>query len=604
MHNRAVIQLLLVLCCFIFCSILSIPAEDLNYQCKDGAMPVPMPCADPSSLYKFPNKFYVGGWWPPAWNGTFDQFLAYKNAGFNMIMTDRHITVEQLDHNIRMIERLGGDMEIAIDTYIMNGETWTNDTWGGTYDAHPNHHPATQPELNFLLKRYGNHPQMRAILLGDDTCDMQLPQLENIVTMREQAPHLIPWINQICTVPGWNSRVHLPFLSYEDYASNMPEGQRVAAQTSLFWHHRNAARKSMQRYWPMTMTCDLDNPSFIMYGASSYYFNTYASLAYGAQGVWLFLFNDCMLDLETGKIVPYVYYPNAKANAAAAFWGQNYLLGRTAEQVFHSAGDVRVSHQYDPQLGYLIEHMDDHLLCGILPKYDNQQPLSVVAMVVDKRTDYLKDVPRRNVTIQFAPIVTQIHVIYTDGTLLKIRGSRVTLNLEGGEGQLLEIFDDEQGRAIQSLLYKTGRWQFSPQFYALTLPDSFNWYNEYFSWRQSSTFVLSASHGPMSTDADYYRYAHMDFTVVTNPSGLLPYDGLNYGVKYGIFMIANPGKPITHVKELQSFLQSVRCHTRLAGIELAYPTNEVEYNNLLEAVEFLRLNGSLWVPMVMVCKID
>lgn len=71
------------------------------------------------------------------------------------------------------------------------------------------------PEVDFMIKRFGSHPHMAGILAHDDQCDMQSSIMLSIDHIRNTAPHLIPWMNNICTTPGWNTRVALVCFSFD-----------------------------------------------------------------------------------------------------------------------------------------------------------------------------------------------------------------------------------------------------------------------------------------------------------------------------------------------------------------------------------------------------
>jgi hypothetical protein len=177
-------------------------------------------------------------------------------------------------------------------------------------------------------------------------------------------------------------------------------------------------------------------------------FQVYASLAYGAQGIWYFTYRDGLqkgagypTDAEVRKNLLPTWQVAAEANHRVAAWGP-HLLGRSAAGIFHTGWSA--PHAATPAEGKLIEGMSEDLLVGLLTK-PGKLPL---AMVVDKRVDKRPGtIPDREVELRFARAVASIRVL--DGSEERaVGGNVIRLRLPGGGGQLLAL----RGRGLEKLL--------------------------------------------------------------------------------------------------------------------------------------------------------
>jgi hypothetical protein len=176
-------------------------------------------------------------------------------------------------------------------------------------------------------------------------------------------------------------------------------------------------------------------------------FPIFASLAYGAQGIWYFTYRGPLSE-HRARAKPSDTYEDAlsyvtpnwhvakNSNLRVAAWGPR-LLGRQAVTVFNTgwtaAGTV------PPRRGSLVEWMSDDLLVGILAAA-GKPPL---AMIVDKRVHkQVGATPEREVEVRFSRAVTGGTVIQTNGTRA-FEGVTVRCRLLGGQGQLVELKGDE-----------------------------------------------------------------------------------------------------------------------------------------------------------------
>jgi hypothetical protein len=164
-------------------------------------------------------------------------------------------------------------------------------------------------------------------------------------------------------------------------------------------------------------------------------------LAYGAEGILYF----CYSGGNVAKVGPWntdrearaaltFQYPTVKAtNARIAFWGPK-LLGRKSTKIFSTA-TWKASDLVEPGKGLIVEYMDSNLLVGLLER-PGRKPL---AMVVNCHVSKgFRDLPNRRAIVEFGPSVRTVKVLER-GADRTVDGHQVTLDLEPGGGQLLEL---------------------------------------------------------------------------------------------------------------------------------------------------------------------
>jgi hypothetical protein len=383
----------------------------------------------PRDAWEFAFKdFVIAAWYPPA--DTDAEYGIYRDAGFNLVMSVRY---KLPDNALALAQKHG--LKVMIDTYTPNDQPW-----GGTaapYKPHPTHHPATLPELEWLHERYGDHPALGGYLLGDDYGALPQELVDTTGFMRENAPHLFPWICQNVmsakSLADAGNPIQDPQIYPTLYQKDWPAEKQCQKMCLDLQRLRTGCRRYDLIMWPMFNVCGVDSDSLVR-------FQVYASLAYGAQGIWYFTYRDGLQNgsgYQTVEQVKQNLAPTwkvaAEANRRVAAWGP-HLLGRTAVEIFNTGWET--SNTSRPGKGTLVETMSDDLLVGILAK-PGEQPL---AMVVDKRTDKLPGaIPEREVELRFAGAVSGIELLGSNRT---VTGSTVTLRLPGGGGQLLALEGD------------------------------------------------------------------------------------------------------------------------------------------------------------------
>lgn len=373
------------------------------------------------------SSFVIAAWNPPA--DTDAEYKVYREAGFNLVMSPRYSLP---DRALELAQKHG--LGLMVDTYTPNDKPW-----GGTasaYTPHPSHHPATLPELQWLHARYGTHPALAGYLLGDDYGALPAELVETTAFLRESAPQLIPWICQNVMSAESLAKAGNPIQDPQIYPTLYQKAWPADEQALELCRQLQRLRQGCLRHdlipWPMFNVCGVDSDSLIR-------FQVYASLAFGAQGVWYFTYRDGLqkgAGYATEAQVRESLLPGwpvaAEANKRVQAWGPR-LLGRRCTGAFATGSAFPRSAA--PADGRLVEAMSEDLLVGVGVK-DGGAPQ---VMVVDRRVDKSPGaVPEREVEVRFSPRVTGYEVI--EGTERRaVEGNTIRLRLPGGGGQLLAL---------------------------------------------------------------------------------------------------------------------------------------------------------------------
>ena len=373
--------------------------------------------------------FVIAAWNPPADNDA--EYKVYRETGFNLVMSPRYVMP---DKALELAQKHG--LRVMIDTYTPHDKPW-----GGTaskYTPHPNHHPATLPELRWLHERYGKHPALAGYLLGDDYGAIPPELVETTAFLHDNAPRLFPWICQNVmsadSLAKAGNPIQDPQIYPTLYQKDWPAEEQAAEYCRQLEHLRQGCRKQDLIPWPMFNVCGVESDSLLR-------FQVYSALAYGAQGIWYFTYRDGLVDgagHTTEQQVRAHMLPTwadaQAANKRVAAWGER-LLGKRCIGVFDSG--AMPGHSSVPGDGKLIEKMSADLLVGVLTQRPGNGQFFPLAMVVDKRVDKRRGVlPEREVEVQFARQVTATLVI-EGGTTRTVQGNTVKLKLPAGGGQLL-----------------------------------------------------------------------------------------------------------------------------------------------------------------------
>ncbi len=381
--------------------------------------------------------FVIAAWNPPA--ATDAEYRAYREAGFNLVMSPRY---ELPDRALTLAAAHG--LRLMVDTYTPHDKPWGGRA--GQYTAHPSHHPATRPELQWLHERYGRHPALAGYLLGDDFGAIPAELVETTAWLRQNAPHLFPWICQNVMSAESLAKAGNPIQDPQIYPTLYRKDTSAAEQAFEYCRQLEQHRQGCRRHdlipWPMFNVCGVDSDSLLR-------FQVYAALAYGAQGLWYFTYRDGLVDghgyateAQVRAHLRPTWADARDANRRLAAWGP-LLLGTRCVGLF-GARDMPARAE-EPSAGKLVEQMSDHLLVGVLrsPAAD----AVALAMVVDTRVDKARGVlPERRVELRFAPAAAKVQRA-EGGALHDLPAGPVSFTLPAGGGQLLRL----EGRELAAL---------------------------------------------------------------------------------------------------------------------------------------------------------
>jgi hypothetical protein len=328
-------------------------------------------------------------------------------------------------------------------------ETYTHHThaWGGLDGPYRkrSHHPATLPELKWIHNRWGKHPALIGYMLADDVGNLPGPVVDTTAWMRETTPHLWPWVCQLTLRTGSLARARNPLVIPQLYATLYKSHYPPPNRMQYYCRQVNTLRESClsQGLLPMPMfnVSTWKNP---IKSDSIVRFQIYASIAYGAQGIWYFTYRD-FGSLVNGKakddtleaaqaICDPKWHVAKEANHRVAGWGPE-LRWREVREIYHSGWKTELSGEVQPAKGKLIVTMSKDLLVGI-PRKDEAPPL---AMIVDKRVDDgYQTIKPRDITVTFSSDVKSIDLLDGEKTRT-IDGNRLKLTLPSGGGQLVRL---------------------------------------------------------------------------------------------------------------------------------------------------------------------
>ncbi len=407
-------------------------------------------------------KFVIGAWWGPG--PTEAEVKLYAEAGFNVVMCGRYMQLEgygdpnRLPRELALAAKHG--LGVMLDTYTRNDRPWGGRA--GQVDGHPTHHAASLVELRWLHERVGRHRALVGYMIGDDKSALT-PRLADCTSfLRRAAPHLMPWICQNVPNAASLARHGNPIFNVQIYPTlyrpRLPAGELARRYCLAYAKMRRESQRHDLIMWPMLNVArqqkDARTGFAHLQSDSLVRFPVYAAVAYGSQGIWYFTYNGGALqaagrystERQVRAALTPLYPVAKKANLRIAAWGPS-LLGRTCAGLFATAwarGDWPFADDAAspgpealaaPAPGKLVQAMSDDVLVGVL----TARGAAPLAMAVDGRASKaFGDLPRRRVTLRFHDAVEGIRVL--DGNRSRhVRGRDVHLDLDAGEGQLLEL---------------------------------------------------------------------------------------------------------------------------------------------------------------------
>jgi hypothetical protein len=385
--------------------------------------------------------FVLSAWWGP--DPSEANYRAYRDAGFNVLMTYRNRAnakygpdYQNPDREFALAEKL--KLWVMLDTYMKN-ET----PWGGIApdppSEHPTHHPARLAQLKWLLDRHGKSPVLAGILLGDN-CGLHDYMAQNAEYMLEHRPDLFPWMSTNPSIEA-QAKEPMPLLTTQNYPFlyqvNEPEPIKRKAYCDRLEIDRQCASKLDMALWPFLNCSGSVSPSQLR-------FQEYACVAYGAQGIWYFHYNDNVWDPKTEQPGP-LYETAKECNRYVASIGPR-LIGRRCLGAFHSPDAEAANGALTPGEGQLVEEMSEGLMVGLLApeaRLAEANPRPDCAVIVDKRTVKPGETePQpRPAYVQFSGAVKRVVVRGQAWTQAKpkVPDHRLELTLKAGEGVLVEL---------------------------------------------------------------------------------------------------------------------------------------------------------------------
>lgn len=397
--------------------------------------------------------FLIGAWWGPS--ATDAELKLYREAGFNVVMVGRYMQlddyadIEKCIKELDLAKKYG--LWVMFDTYTKNDHPWGGKAWKEPYD-HPFHHASSLEELVWLYDKIGNHPALLGFMIGDDQGEVT-PRTDDCTNflLRQPKPHLMPWL---C---GWippknlaehNNPIANPQIYPTLYEWNLSADILAIRYISAYANWGIECRKYGVIFWPMFNVAPPPGTDYLP-SDSLARFPAYLALAFGAEGIWYFLYNgggiqrygQYSTEEEVRRALTPLYRVVKKVNNRISAWGDK-VVGRECIAVFstafpHYSEMSKIEGFKKPGKGELIEDMDENLIAGVLTKKKENKLVMVVDCRVSKNWGDIKD---REVNIRFSSAVKRVAILEEAKSRI-ISGNRVTLTLEAGGGQMLEIFE-------------------------------------------------------------------------------------------------------------------------------------------------------------------
>lgn len=369
-------------------------------------------------------EFLIGSWcFHSAYGEAYCR--AYKGAGFNTMVDAPSVLDDALKTGLNVIITT-----VVHPVFDENGVEVPGEFTLGPY--------ARVPDLERLHERYGAYQALIAYLLNDN-CLLHDYTVDCAEWMAKHAPRLIPYVSDN-PEPRRQAKTPLPVLSSQNYPFGYHNDWPEEAKRRDFCHcleiDRAFANEHDMALWPIFAV--FGQPDV---GASQIRFQAYASVAYGAQGLFYFAYSDKRPAWKRSGIA---YRTAKEINAYLTSVVGPRVLGHRSIGVFHSPygpaapwGALR----WGP--GRLIEKMDAGLLAGVLVAERNFKAGRAgpdYVILVDKRTANagVRQPRARTARVTFGPAVKKVEVL-GGARQGSVSGRTVSVKLRAGDGALLRI---------------------------------------------------------------------------------------------------------------------------------------------------------------------
>jgi hypothetical protein len=353
------------------------------------------------------------------------------------------------------------DMPIIIHAHKGEQDAWGPDYPPGTASGYVRFGP-----FKWLYSKYGSRPNVVGYLLNDN-CGLHGYTVAIARYLLEKDTGAVAWISTNPS-PAGQAKVPMPVVTSQLYAylgsgrvlqnadalaaRKKAEPQRRLRLCNGLERDRANANRYNQAIWPL-LICSGVSPARLR-------FQCYASLAYGAQGIWYFhVFGVLAPSKAPGVwLKPTDLYGPMKAIHPRVLACGRQLLGHRSVGVFHTGQDVpRAALKLGP--GKLIESMSDSLMAGVLipeEAFARGVREQVAVMVVDKRT-MEPDEPPRAPRLKFGRQVRAVEAFEPGGKDSVWRACEADEDgwtrlpaLRGGQGVLLRL--DAQPQAMAPMI--------------------------------------------------------------------------------------------------------------------------------------------------------
>lgn len=309
----------------------------------------------------------------------------------------------------------------------------------GRYTVGPYAHVA---DLKWLHEHFGGHKALAGYLLND-TSGVPVYTGDCAAWLATTAPAMLPLavtnpqaVTAVELQASADALAALPVLAVRNDVfaehNDWDETRKVDSFCARLDADRLAANAAGRCLWPVVGV--LGQPEL---GPSQVRFASYASIAYGAQGIFYSSFSRNPVWSEKGTVFSAVH---DVAQHIQSIVGPR-VLGLRSHTVFSSAGAAK-----RPAPGELIEKMDSSLLAGVLvpdKNFKGDKPLPAYVMLVDTRTanDSAAEPPARTVSVTFGPAVKTVEILRRTGAGGAVTDHTLTVELKAGDGVFLRLAD-------------------------------------------------------------------------------------------------------------------------------------------------------------------
>lgn len=375
-------------------------------------------------------EFPILGWWAPPGTARLEDFVAYREAGFNLHPSNIDSVITQTLE----LSRKAGLNNLVFCTYQeFGGEPgpadvdltpWDEQVVGWITRDEPGTIPAivdAVTSVNALMRRAPDH---RALF--------------NLLPPHAQKD---PSTTEVLKAAVRNG---LPILSYDYYVIHADGSTKEEAHFAALELFRRESLKYDRPFWAFALT--VQHYGYRRPSESDLRWKQFTNLAYGAKGLWYFTYWgptgwkswDSRAIIDPGDGSPTELYGYVKAINDTVQKSGQVLLGLQNVDVFHT--NPPAGQRGFPQDRFWIRQVEGQ---DVLVSFFEDKKGNPYAMVVNKLHGMGKSAAETSDTIRlgFAPQVAEVEAVsWLDGTPgpLALQEGRAELPVAGGTGVLLK----------------------------------------------------------------------------------------------------------------------------------------------------------------------